>query len=75
MTTVHVPVPGLATPYTLTIIDIDDTPVRLLSHLTESEPGSVAIGDPGDLVLRIIAERDGVPDYGYGFRPRKGAAA
>jgi uncharacterized OB-fold protein len=75
MTTVHVPVPGLATPYTLTIVDIDDSPVRLLTHLTEAEPGSVAIGDPGDLVLRVIAERDGVPDYGYGFRPQRGAGA
>lgn len=75
MTTVHVPVPGLATPYTLTIVDIDDTPVRLLTHLTEAEPGSVAIGEPGDLVLRVIAERDGVPDYGYGFRPQRGAEA
>jgi uncharacterized OB-fold protein len=75
MTTVHVPVPGLATPYTLTIVDIDDSPVRLLTHLTEADPGSVAIGDAGDLVMRVVAHRDGVPDYGYGFRPQKGAEA
>lgn len=75
-TTVHVPVPGLETPYSLAIVAIDDSDVRLLGPVTEAEPGSVSIGDRGELVLRRLAVRSGVPDYGYAFRPdAKGAQA
>jgi hypothetical protein len=31
--------------------------------------GTVAIGDRGRLVFRKVADRSGVPDYGYGFLP------
>jgi uncharacterized OB-fold protein len=67
--TVHVPVPGLVTPYSLVLAELDESGVRLLSRLTGAPPGSVAIGDRGEMVLRRIAVRSGVPDYGYAFRP------
>jgi uncharacterized OB-fold protein len=66
-TTIHTPVPGLATPYTIVIAELGDTGVRLLAQVTGAEPGSVAIGDQGEMVLRRVAERSGVPDYGYSF--------
>ncbi|HEY3673558.1 MAG TPA: Zn-ribbon domain-containing OB-fold protein [Acidimicrobiia bacterium] len=68
-TTVHTPVPGIATPYTIVIADLGDTGVRLLAQVTGALPGSVAIGDQGEMVLRRVAERSGVPDYGYAFLP------
>ena len=67
--TIHTPVPGLATPYTIVIADLGDTGVRLLARITGADPGSVAIGDRGTMVLRRVAERSGVPDYGYAFLP------
>jgi uncharacterized protein len=67
--TVHVPVPGLATPYSLAVVELGDTGVRLLAHVTDAEPGAVEIGDSGRLVLRRVAIRAGVPDYGYAFAP------
>jgi uncharacterized OB-fold protein len=67
--TIHVPVPGLTTPYTLAVVELDDTGVRVLVQLTGAPAGSVAIGDRGRLVFRRVAERSGVPDYGYGFLP------
>lgn len=69
LATIHVPVPGLATPYTVVLAELGDTGVRLLVHLTGAPPGSVAIGDRGHLVFRRVAVRTGVPDYGYGFLP------
>ncbi|OHV06419.1 Zn-ribbon domain-containing OB-fold protein [Mycobacterium talmoniae] len=72
--TVHIPVPGLRTPYSLVIVELDDVAVRALVKVTGAQPGSVAIGDRGRLVLRRIAVRSGVPDYGYAFQP-EGAAA
>lgn len=68
-TTVHTPVPGIATPYTLVIAELGDTGVRLLAPLTATAPGGVAIGDVGTMVLRRIAQRAGIPDYGYAFAP------
>jgi uncharacterized OB-fold protein len=68
-TTIHVPVPGLVTPYTLVLVDLGDSGVRLLVRLTDAEPGSVAIGDGGELQFRLVAIRSGIPDYGYAFRP------
>ncbi|WP_330255170.1 OB-fold domain-containing protein [Nocardia sp. NBC_00565] len=67
--TVHVPVPGLDSPYSLVIVELDDVDVRALVKITGAEPGSVAIGDRGHLVLRRVAIRSGIPDYGYAFRP------
>jgi uncharacterized OB-fold protein len=66
---VHVPVPGLRTPYDLAIVELGDTGVRLLTPVTGGEPGTTMIGDAGTLVLRRLAVRHGVPDYGYSFEP------
>ena len=67
--TVAVPVPGLPTPYTLVIVELDDVGVRALAKVTGTDPGTVAIGDRGRMVLRRVAVRSGVPDYGYAFDP------
>jgi uncharacterized OB-fold protein len=75
LATVRVPVPGLVSPYTLTLVELGDTSVRLLVKLTGAEPGSVRIGDRGKLVFRLVAVRSGVPDYGYGFLPDEPSAA
>ncbi|HEY4375755.1 MAG TPA: OB-fold domain-containing protein, partial [Acidimicrobiales bacterium] len=56
-------------PYTLVLVDLGDSGVRLLVRLTDAEPGSVAIGDGGELQFRLVAIRSGIPDYGYAFRP------
>lgn len=68
-TTIHTPVPGLATPYTIVVAELGDTGVRLLAPVTGAAPGTVAIGDRGTMVFRRVAERSGIPDYGYAFRP------
>ncbi|PXW24603.1 OB-fold domain-containing protein [Nocardia sp. 348MFTsu5.1] len=67
--TVHVPVPGLKTPYSLVIVELEDVNVRALVKVTGADPGSVGIGDRGRLALRRVAMRSGVPDYGYAFEP------
>jgi uncharacterized protein len=67
--TVHIPVPGLPTPYSLAIVELGDVGVRALVKVTGAPAGAVAIGDRGRLVLRRVAVRSGVPDYGYGFLP------
>jgi uncharacterized OB-fold protein len=76
LATIHVPVPGLATPYTLVLVELGDSGVRLLGRLTGAPAGSVAIGDRGHMVFRRVAVRMGVPDYGYGFllEPKEEAA-
>jgi uncharacterized OB-fold protein len=66
---IHVPVPGLLTPYDLAICELGDSGVRLLAPVTDAEPGAVAIGDAGSMVLRRVSTRNGVPDYGYAFVP------
>jgi uncharacterized OB-fold protein len=68
-TTVHIPVPGLRTPYSLVIVELDGAGVRALVKVTGAEPGTVDIGDHGRLALRRVAVRSGVPDYGYAFEP------
>ncbi|WP_316574382.1 OB-fold domain-containing protein [Nocardia canadensis] len=68
-TTVHLPVPGLETPYSLVIVQLDDVGVRALARVTGADPGAVRIGARGRMVLRRIAVRSGVPDYGYAFEP------
>lgn len=72
--TVHVPVPGLRTPYSLVIVELDGVGVRVLVKVTGVEPGSVDIGDRGRMALRRVAMRSGVPDYGYAFAPDEAAA-
>jgi uncharacterized OB-fold protein len=73
-TTVHMPVPGLRTPYSLVIVELDGVAVRALVKVTGAEPGSIDIGDRGRMALRRVAVRSGVPDYGYAFEPEAGAA-
>ncbi|EME16703.1 OB-fold domain-containing protein [Rhodococcus triatomae] len=72
--TVHFPVPGLKTPYSLVIVELDGVDVRALVKVTGTDPDSVAIGDRGRLVLRRVALRSGVPDYGYAFEPGESEA-
>lgn len=72
--TVHVPVPGLRTPYSLVIVELDGVGVRALVKVTGVEPGTVDIGDRGRMALRRVAMRSGVPDYGYAFAPDEAAA-
>jgi uncharacterized OB-fold protein len=71
LATIHVPVPGLAVPYTVVLVELGDSGVRVLVRLTGAPPGSVAIGGRGRMVLRKVAVRNGVPDYGYGFLPEQ----
>jgi uncharacterized OB-fold protein len=67
--TVHVPIPGLSTPFSLAMVQLAGLDVRVLVKTTASEAGSVAIGDTGRMTLRRVAVRSGVPDYGYAFWP------
>ena len=73
-TTVHMPVPGLRTPYSLVIVELDGVGVRALVKVTGAEPGTVEIGDRGRLALRRVGVALGVPDYGYMFEPESGSA-
>ncbi|WP_101946448.1 OB-fold domain-containing protein [Mycobacterium sp. 3519A] len=70
-TTVHMPVPGLRTPYSLVIVELDAVGVRALVKVTGAAPGTVDIGSRGRLALRRVAVRSGVPDYGYMFEPEQ----
>lgn len=72
--TVHVPVPGLPSPYSLVLVELDDVGIRALVKVAGPHVGLVGIGDRGRLVLRRLALRSGVPDYGYAFEP-EGVAA
>jgi uncharacterized OB-fold protein len=73
-TTVHIPVPGLRSPYSLVIVELDGVDVRALVKVTGAPAGTVDIGDRGRLALRRVAVRSGVPDYGYAFEPDRAAA-
>ena len=73
--TVHIPVPGLRTPYSLVIVELDDVEYGALVKVTGVEAGTVRIGDRGRLTLRRVAMRSGVPDYGYSFEPYEPACA
>ena len=68
-TTVRIPVPDLPSPYSLAVVQLDDSPVRVLLKVTGVPAGEAAIGQPGAVVLRKIATRAGIPDYGYAFWP------
>ena len=73
--TVRIPVPGLPTPYSLVIVELDGVDVRVLARVTGASAGTVNIGDRGRMVLRLVAVRSGVPDYGYAFCPEEHRAA
>lgn len=68
-TTIRIPVPDLPSPYSLAVVQLDDSPVRVLLKVTGVPAGEAAIGQPGAVVLRKVANRAGIPDYGYAFWP------
>jgi uncharacterized OB-fold protein len=68
-TTVRIPVSDLPSPYSLAVVQLDDSPVRVLLKVTGVPAGEATIGQPGAVVLRRIATRAGIPDYGYAFWP------
>ncbi len=68
-TTIRIPVPDLPSPYSLAVVQLDDSPVRVLMKVTGVPAGEATIGQAGSVVLRKIATRAGVPDYGYAFWP------
>ena len=68
-TTVRIPVPDLPSPYSLAVVQLDGSPVRVLLKVTGVPAGEATIGQPGSVVLRRIAMRAGIPDYGYAFWP------
>jgi len=67
--TVRIPVPDLPSPYSLAVVQLDDSPVRVLLKVTGVPAGEATIGQSGAVVLRKIATRAGIPDYGYAFWP------
>lgn len=69
--TVRASVPGKSVPYSLAVVDLHETGLRMLTHVTDDLPGAVSIGTPGELVLRRVAVRAGIPDYGYAFQPEE----
>jgi uncharacterized OB-fold protein len=68
-TTIRIPVPDLPSPYSLAVVQLDDSPVRVLLKVTGVPAGETTIGQQGAVVLRKIATRAGIPDYGYAFWP------
>jgi uncharacterized OB-fold protein len=68
-TTIRIPVPDLPSPYSLAVVQLDGSPVRVLLKVTGVPAGEASIGQPGSVVLRKIATRAGIPDYGYAFWP------
>ncbi|MBJ7336371.1 OB-fold domain-containing protein [Mycolicibacterium sp.] len=68
-TTIQIPVPDLPSPYSIAVVQLDGSPVRVLMKVTGVPAGEASIGQAGSVVLRKIADRAGVPDYGYAFYP------
>jgi uncharacterized OB-fold protein len=68
-TTIQIPVPDLPSPYSIAVVQLDGSPVRVLLKITGIPAGEAAIGQGGSVVLRKIADRAGIPDYGYAFQP------
>ncbi|HEX9832807.1 MAG TPA: OB-fold domain-containing protein, partial [Mycobacterium sp.] len=68
-TTIALPVPDLHSPYSLAVVQLDDSPVRVLLKVTGVIAGELAIGQSGSIVLRRIVTRGGIPDYGHAFLP------
>ncbi|OBI38152.1 hypothetical protein A5709_13165, partial [Mycobacterium sp. E1386] len=71
-TTIRIPVPDLPGPYSLAVVQLDGSPVRVLMKVTGVPAGEATIGQSGAVVLRRIATRAGIPDYGYAFWPGRG---
>lgn len=67
MTKICVDVPGKESPYVVAVVDTGSG-VKELVSVTELSGQPISIGSRGTLVLRVIAEREGIPDYGYSFR-------
>jgi uncharacterized OB-fold protein len=67
--TVRIAVPDLPGPYSLAVVQLDDSPVRVLLKVTGVPAGETVIGQSGAVVLRKLALRTGIPDYGYAFWP------
>ena len=72
--TIHAPLPGKRVPYSIAVVAIDGVPLRVLAPVTDVEAGTARIGDHGALVLRRVAEREGISDYGYAFQPEEAPA-
>ncbi|MCK0516713.1 Zn-ribbon domain-containing OB-fold protein [Williamsia sp. DF01-3] len=72
-TTIEIPVPDLPSPYTIALVQLTDSPVRVLLKVTAAVAGDIEIGQSGAVVLRRVAMRSGVPDYGYAFWPGRSA--
>jgi uncharacterized protein len=72
-TSIHVPVPGLSSPYTLAVVQLNGVGVRALAPVTDTVQPNVEIDEPGRMVFRKMATRSGIPDYGYAFAPGGGA--
>ncbi|MDT5181803.1 MAG: hypothetical protein QOJ95_6001 [Mycobacterium sp.] len=68
-TTIRIPVPDLPSPYSIAVVQLDDSPVRVLLKVTGVPAGEATVGQEGAVVLRRIAMRSGIPDYGYAFWP------
>lgn len=68
-TTIRIPVPDLPSPYSIAVVQLDGSPVRVLMKVTGVAAGEAAVGQSGSVVLRKIADRAGIPDYGYAFWP------
>ena len=68
-TTIRIPVPDLPSPYSIALVALDESPVRVLLKVTGVPAGEATIGQAGSVVLRRIAIRAGIPDYGYAFWP------
>lgn len=68
-TTIRIPVPDLPSPYSIAVVQLDGSPVRVLMKVTGVPAGETTVGQAGSVVLRKIADRAGVPDYGYAFWP------
>jgi uncharacterized OB-fold protein len=68
-TTVEIPVPDLPSPYTIALVQLTESPVRVLLKVTGVAAGACEVDQTGSVVLRRVAMRSGVPDYGYAFWP------
>jgi uncharacterized OB-fold protein len=68
-TTIRIPVPDLPSPYSIAVVQLDGSPVRVLLKVTGVPAGEATVGQEGAVVLRRIAMRSGIPDYGYAFWP------
>ncbi|BBZ27296.1 hypothetical protein MMAD_15910 [Mycolicibacterium madagascariense] len=74
-TTVRIPVPDLPSPYSIAVVQLDDSPVRVLLKVTGVPAGEATVGQEGAVVLRRVAMRSGIPDYGYAFWPGRASVS